>query len=58
MTTAGKSAGAANGAKPTVPTADDGWEDAADEELAHQLAERAQPEGIAWRLVAAQQGCR
>jgi len=39
-------AGAANGTKPAVPVADDGRVDAADEELARQLAERARAEGL------------
>ena len=43
-TTAG--AGAANGTKPASPGADDGRVDAADEELARQLAERARAEGL------------
>ena len=43
-TTAG--AGAANGTKPASPGADDGRVDAADEELARQLAERARAGGL------------
>jgi putative transposase len=39
-------AGAANGTKSAVPVADDGRVDAADEELARQLAERARAEGL------------
>jgi putative transposase len=38
--------GAANGGKPAGPVADDGRVDAADEELARQLAERARAEGL------------
>ena len=38
--------GNANGTKPTGPVADDGRVDAADEELARQLAERARAEGV------------
>jgi transposase-like protein len=38
--------GAVNGTKPTAPVADDGRVDAADEELARQLAERARAEGL------------
>ena len=38
--------GAANGTKPAAPAADDGRVDAADEELARQLAERARAEGL------------
>src|SRR5215469_14589906 len=38
--------GAANGTKPAAPAADDGRVDAADEELARQLAERAKAEGL------------
>jgi len=37
---------AANGAKPVSPVADDGQVEAADEELARQLAERARAEGV------------
>ena len=39
-------AGAVNGTKPAVRAADDGRVDAADEELARQLAERARAEGL------------
>jgi putative transposase len=46
MTATAGPAGAANGAKPAVPVTDDGRVDAADEELARQLAERAQAEGL------------
>ena len=46
MTATVDPAGAASGAKPAVPGADDGRVDAADEELARQLAERAQAEGL------------
>jgi putative transposase len=46
MTATVEPAGAANGAKPAVPGADDGRVDAADEALARQLAERAQAEGL------------
>jgi putative transposase len=38
--------GAANGTKPVAPAADDGRVDAAEEELARQLAERARAEGL------------
>jgi putative transposase len=38
--------GAANGGRPAGPVADDGRVDAADEELARQLAERARAEGL------------
>jgi putative transposase len=38
--------GAANGTKPAAPVADDGRVDAAEEELARQLAERARAEGV------------
>jgi transposase-like protein len=45
MTGTGKP-GSANGAKPGGPAADDGRVDAADEELARPLAERARAEGL------------
>jgi transposase-like protein len=45
MTGTGKP-GSANGAKPGGPAADDGRVDAADEELARRLAERARAEGL------------
>jgi putative transposase len=38
--------GAANGGRPAGPVTDDGRVDAADEELARQLAERARAEGL------------
>jgi len=38
--------GSANGTKPVGPVADDGRVDAADEQLARQLAERARAEGL------------
>jgi transposase-like protein len=38
--------GSANGIKPGGPAADDGWVDAAEEELVRQLAERARAEGV------------
>jgi hypothetical protein len=46
MTTTVEPAGAANGAKPAGPAADDGRVDAADEALARELAKRAQAEGL------------
>ena len=46
MTAAVEPAGAANGAKPAGPAADDGRVDAADDALARQLAERARAEGL------------
>src|SRR6476620_4555876 len=46
MTATVEPAGAANGAMPAVPVTDDGRVDAADEELARQLAERARAEGL------------
>ena len=46
MTATVEPAGAVDGAKPAEPAADDGRVGAADEELARQLAERAQAEGL------------
>jgi len=46
MTATAGAAGAANGVKRGGPAADDGRVDAADEELARQLAERARAEGL------------
>jgi len=46
MTATAGAAGAANGVKRGGPAADDGRGDAADEELARQLAERARAEGL------------
>jgi transposase-like protein len=48
MTATAGAAGAANGVKRGGPAADDGRVDAADEELARQLAERARAEGLSF----------
>jgi transposase-like protein len=48
MTATAGAAGAANGVKRGGPAGDDGRVDAADEELARQLAERARAEGLSF----------